>query len=142
MTGNYNDALFRSRKLGDDVMDGELALGRVSCECILFDCVVLEMGEDVVFNFFVIGAAKRTRAEGHDLFYVLKGAVGIECRRRTIVGWKGKLGRLDRCDGSWNLYLWWIGILVTLARSEGHRKREQKNRKMDYLNQFTNLKLG
>src|SRR5260370_40329961 len=98
MTGNYNDALFRSRKLGDDVMDGELALGRVSCECILFDCVVLEMGEDVVFNFFVIGAAKRTRAEGYDLFYILHSSGTVDRERGPGVWRKGRFGRLGRCD--------------------------------------------
>jgi hypothetical protein len=50
------------------------------------------MGEDVVFNLLVIGAADGSRAEGYDFFHILHGAVGIECRTLAIIGWEGKLG--------------------------------------------------
>src|SRR6267154_1189721 len=100
MAGDDDDALFRSREFGDDVMNGKLPLGRVGGECILFDSVVLEMGKDVVFNFLVIGAATGPRPEGDYLFHILHCARAVYGGRRPAVWRQGRFWRLGRCDGS------------------------------------------
>src|SRR5258706_6700187 len=72
MAGDDDDPVFGPWKLGDDVVDGKLALGRVGGERVVLDLVAFEMGEDVVFNFFVVCAAEGARAEGYDFFHVLE----------------------------------------------------------------------
>ena len=47
MTGDYNDAIFRSGELGNDVTDGKFAFGCAGGESILLDGVVLQVGENV-----------------------------------------------------------------------------------------------
>ena len=88
MAGDYDYAVFGAGKLRDDVSRRELAFGSIRGECILFDCVSLEMGEDEVFDLLVICAPDGSRAEGHDLFHVLHGAGGIDCGQRATVGGK------------------------------------------------------
>src|ERR1039458_6579411 len=88
MTGDDDDAVFGPGKLADDVMDGKLAFGSVGSERVVFDRVALQMGGDVVLDFPVISAANGPRAEGYDLFHVLKGARGIDGWGRTAVGRK------------------------------------------------------
>src|SRR5713226_2766016 len=92
MAGDNDDPVFRSGKLGDDVMDGKLSFGRVGGEGVVLDLVAFEMGEQIVFDLLVICAADGTGAERYDVFHVLEGAGGINCRPRTSVGWERKPG--------------------------------------------------
>lgn len=51
MAGHDDDAIFRARKFGDNVVHQKFAFGRVGGERIVFDRVALQMGEDVLFDF-------------------------------------------------------------------------------------------
>src|SRR5580700_9653629 len=88
MAGNDNDAILRSGKLGDDVVDWKLAFRRVGSERVVLDLVAPEVSEEIVFDLLMIGAAKRPRTESHDLFHVLDSTSRIDRRRRTAVRWK------------------------------------------------------
>ena len=57
VAGDDDDAVARAGKLGDDVAHGKLAFGRVGGEGIVFDLVVFQVRQDVVFELLVIRAA-------------------------------------------------------------------------------------
>src|SRR5580700_2747790 len=139
MAGDDDDAIFGPGKLGDDVVDGQLAFGCVGGEGVVLYLVALEMGEQVVLDLLVICAANRPRTEGYDLFHILHGTGGIECRRRAAVGRKSRLGRLRRSYRNWRLRLGLIGILVMVAGNDGGRKGEQQDWEREYLHQFIDL---
>ena len=91
MARNNDDAVFGSGKLGDNIMDGKLAFGRVGGERVVLDLIAFEMGEDVVLDLLVICAAQRPRAKGNDVFDVLHGACAVDGGRSGGVSRKGKL---------------------------------------------------
>ena len=82
---NDYDAVLRARILGDDIADWEFPLRRVGGEAVVFDLVTLEMGNDVLLQLFMIGAADRARSEGHNFLNVLHGARGIHGKSRSDV---------------------------------------------------------
>ena len=138
MTSNDDDAVFCSGKLGDDVVDGKLAFGRVGGEDVVFDYVALKVGEDVVLYFFVIRTAEGARAEGYDFFHILHCARAVYCGRRAGVGRERDLkdAGVSGRSGSGALRPRRSSNLFVLAGSEGHRKGEKQGREKDYLNQF------
>ena len=83
MARNDYDALLRARVLGDDIADWKFPLRRVGGEAVVFDLVTLKMGNDVLLQLLMIGAADRARPEGHNFFNVLHGARGIHGRSRS-----------------------------------------------------------
>ncbi len=78
VAGDDDDAFARAGKFGDYISYGKLAFGSVGGEGVVFDLVVLEVGQDVIFQLLVIRAADRAGAEGYDLAGVLHGASGVE----------------------------------------------------------------
>src|SRR5260370_13428608 len=135
MAGDNDDPVFRAGKIGDDFVDGKLSVGRVGGEGVVLDLVAFEMGEQIVFDLLVIGAADGTGAERYDVFHVLEGAGAINCRPRTSVGWERKLGesRVSWSDCGRGLRCRRRGILVAVAGHESDGERKYQNRKRSYL---------
>src|SRR5204863_8846355 len=101
VAGHHDNAVFRPRKLRDDVVDWKLSFRSVGGEDVVLDLIALQVRGDVVLYLLVTGAAQRTRTEGHNLFHVLHSTVAVEGRERSLVGRKtnhGMLGR-GRCRG-------------------------------------------
>ena len=84
---------------------GKFAFRRVGGENVGLDLIAFEMGEDVVFNLLVIRAADGPRAEGHDLFHVLHGAVASMVGGGPLSGGKERTGSSGFGGGSWSRVL-------------------------------------
>ena len=78
VAGDDDHAVARAGKFGDDISHRKFAFGSVGGEGVVFHVIVLQVGEDVVFELLVIRAADGARAEGDHLAGVLHGAGGVE----------------------------------------------------------------
>ena len=75
------------RKLGDDVPHRKLAFASGGGEGVLFDLVVFQVRQDVVFQLLVVWAADGARTESHHLAGILQGAGGVKGGRGEAADW-------------------------------------------------------
>ena len=82
MPGDDNDAVFRSRELGNDVAHRKLACRCIGGEKIVGDLNSLQMSVDVRFELPVILAADGAGTERGHFARVLHGSRRIDRRQR------------------------------------------------------------
>src|SRR5579872_2399230 len=97
MAGDYDNAVFRSRKFHNDVVNGKAAFGGCDFKIVALDLVALEVSENVILRFLMPFASQRARTESNDFFYVLHRAAGIEGRRRAVGRHRRRLGCIGWC---------------------------------------------
>src|SRR5580704_10174584 len=85
VTGDNDHTLSSSRKLCNQVAYRKFPIRGIGNESVFFDTVPLQVIEDVVFQFLVIGAPDGTRAERHNLARVLHGPGSIERFRLSLL---------------------------------------------------------
>src|SRR5579863_4577281 len=98
MARDDDDSVFCAGIFCHDVVNREISDRSLGCEGVILYRVSLEASVDVVFDFFVVRTAQRTRTELDDVFHVLHGTVAIDLRQRTPI--RRKCDWLDRGLGS------------------------------------------
>src|SRR5580692_9535938 len=130
MAGNDDDSIFRPVKLGDDVVDGKLALRCVGREDIVLYRVAFEMCEKVTLDLFVVCAAEGPRTISYDFFHILHSAIGIDRRDGAIIWRKGTFGSNLLGSRGRRLRPGLSSIFIPVASHE-RQAAEQHNRNFD-----------